>query len=132
MPGRGDHRRKSCWVLESRLWVTSTVTLYFHTNIIPACLSGIPILHSLTYNQENPGGIELYALCFQQIVPCQVPNNWIKWGNHSSSAALQMLAQCWILAVLIASRLLRHPCHRQAALMGASVALQGLFAMAAL
>lgn len=37
------------------------MTLYFQTKIVPASLSGIPILVSITYNQWSPGG---KTVCF--------------------------------------------------------------------
>lgn len=124
MPGGVEHRRKPRWFWGNWLWLTSTVTLHFHTTIVPASLSGLPHWFLLLITRRTMVGRVVCFFASHHIhspadsVSCRMLNNWTKWGNHSSPAALQMLAQCWVLTVFVASTLPRHPCHRWATLTG--------------
>lgn len=111
MPGGVEHRRKPRWFWGNWLWLTSTVTLHFHTTIVPASLSGLPHWFLLLITRRTMVGRVVCFFASHHIhspadsVSCRMLNNWTKWGNHSSPAALQMLAQCWVLTVLVASTL---------------------------
>lgn len=80
---------------------------------------------AFSYSQKNPSGEELPVSVFpiistprQILFSARCSTIGSNGGNHSSPVDSQMLNQCWIFIVLVASHLTGHPCCRGTALTG--------------